>query len=142
MSEVLGTDPGSGLSGFGTTLQGATTGVLGMITRINLSGFEVAQIDVTTMNSPGRWRQFVAGLKDARDMAIDLVYERVNMTVIMAALGAANESWTIAFPDGSTFVVSGHISRMGTQIPFDDKISQTITIKFNGAPVWNAASGA
>lgn len=142
MPEVLGTDPGRGISGFGTTLEGVTTGPIGMIQRINIPGADINDIDVTTMNAPGRWMLFVAGLKDAKEFSIELVYHKTNMAAILTAFGAANENWTIKFPDNSTYVVSGYIKNLGTQIPHNDKISQSVTIRLSGPPVFSASSGA
>ena len=45
--------PSKGISGYGTTLSGPSgIGLLGHLTRINLSGFEVKDIDISTMDSP------------------------------------------------------------------------------------------
>lgn len=141
MSEALGVDPGDGISGFGTTLQGASTGVVGMITRAALAGFDVDNdIDITTMNSPQKWKRFISGLKDAKEVSLDLVYEKANMVVILGALGSANEAWTVVLPDGSTFVCSGYVKHIGTEIPMGDKIGQTLTIRFSGVPTFHAAS--
>lgn len=141
MSEVLGTDPGTGISGFGTRLSGASTGAIGMITKVNINGVEVDMLQVTTMNSPGRYRQFIAGLKDAKDMTLELVYQKDNMAVLLAAQGAPNELWTVTFPDGSTYVQLGFFKKLGTAIPFDDKITQSASLQFSGSPTFHAGSG-
>lgn len=141
MAETAGTDPGVGISGFGTRLSGATTGPIGMITKIMIDGQEVDDIDVSTMNSPGRYKQFVSGMIDPKELSLELVYERINMATILAKVGGVNEVWTVTFPDASTWVQTGHIKKLGTAIPYNDKISQTVTLKMSGAPVFNAASG-
>lgn len=141
MPQVLGTDPGEGISGFGTTLEGASTGPLGMITRMQLGGLDVTtDIDITTMNTPARWMLFIAGLKDAKDVSMDLLYEKTNMATILAALGGTNEAWTITFPDGSTLVCDGYIKHLGSQIPVNDKIAQTATLKLSGPPTFTPGS--
>lgn len=141
-SQVAGTDPGTGISGYGTTLDGASTGVIGMINRINVAGAQIDLIDVSTANSPGKWKQFIAGMKDAREIQIELVYHKSNMSVLLAAFGGANEEWTITFPDGSTLVSQGFINGLGTSIPFNDKITQSVTLKLSGPSTFYEGSGA
>jgi len=48
-------------------------------------------------------------------------------------LGAA-EIWTITLPDTSTWACPGFITTLGHAIPFDDKVTQTLTIKFTADP--------
>lgn len=140
MAETLGNDPGTGIIGYGTTLQGAVTGVIGMLTKISIDGQEADEIDVTTMNSPNRYKAFIAGLIDAHGATLDLIYEDANMTVVINRVGKANESWTIHFTDGSTFVVPGFLKKVGTAIPVNDKITQSVMLRFTGPPVWNVGS--
>lgn len=142
MPQTLGTDPGSGINGTGTTLQGASTGALGMITRIGISGMESQSVDITTMNCPNKWKKFIAGLKDARTLDIDLIYEKTGTAQMMAALGHANEDWTVTFPDTSTFVANGFIQRLGGESPHDNKVTQRLTIQLSGSPRWYNASSS
>jgi hypothetical protein len=140
MAESLGTDPGTGRIGYGSTLQGSATGVIGMITKITIDGIEAADIDVTTMNSPGRFMQFITGLKDPKNMTLELIYESINMGILINAVGNPNETWTVKFPDSSTYAQAGHIKSVGAAIPYNDKITQPVTLRMSGAPTWTAGS--
>ena len=139
MPQVLGTDPGVGISGFGCTLKGASTGVLGMIDKVALDGVEVDPIDISTMNNAQAYKTFIAGMKDAKSVTFDLVYEPKNTASIMTALGVT-DTWTIKLPDTCTFVGSGFITKLGTQVPKGDKISQSMTIKYSGVLTYNVGS--
>jgi predicted secreted protein len=141
MPEVLGTDPGSGISGMGTTLQGSVTGPIGMITKLGLAGQDTTDIDITTMNAASKWKRFVSGLKDSKELSLELLYEPTNSAKVLASLGGANEVWTITFPDTCTFVQTGYIKSLGMQIPMDDKISQACVIRMSGPPVFHVPSG-
>lgn len=150
MSEALGTDPGLGMSGVGTTLSGAAlaggpaAGPIGMITKIAIEGQEAGEIEITTMNSAianNLYRSFITNLIDAKGATISLLYQATNMTLVLGLVGGRNQTWTIAFKDGSTLVVPGYVKKLGTQIPFDDKISQELMLRFSGQPVWHAGSG-
>lgn len=125
-----------GQSGYGTTFSGATTGAIGEITRVGLPGISVDEIDVTTMDSTEAWKEFIAGLKDAGEASLTLLYEKANTATLMGAVGAANEVWTITLPDGSTFACSGFIKSLGGESPQEDKISQTATVRFSGEPTF------
>ncbi len=134
---------GEGISGFGSTLVGAVTGEIGEITNISVPGLEANAIDKTNMKSTDGWKEKIAGLKDAKQIQADLIYEADNMATILEAVGEANESWTITFPDGSTFVCDGFIQSLGgTKIPMDDKIVQSITIELSGVPVFTEGPSA
>lgn len=135
-----GSSMSNGISGFGTTVEGATTGEIGELTRVGLPGQEVNDIDVSTMQSPERWREFIAGMKDAREIQMDLLYEQDQLATVLAAVGGTNENWTVTFPDGATFVCAGYIKSTGEAAPMDDKISQTIVIKLSGKPTFTPAS--
>lgn len=146
-AEVVGTDPGDGISGLGTTLVGATTGPIGMILGLNIDGIEIGELDVTTMNALSApnfgWRKIISNkLKDAKTITLDLLYEKGNMAILLGHVGLVNENWTVAFPDGSTYVQAGHISKLGVQSKHDDKIMQPVTLRMSGPPTYSAASGS
>ena len=126
----------SGLHGYGTTLSGATTGEIAEITNISIGGMEVDDLDLTTMDATNKWRIFKAGLKNAGELTLEVLYEKTNMATMLAALGAANEDWTITLPDGSTFVCSGYLRSIGAEVPVEDRISQSIVLKLSGEPTF------
>lgn len=128
-----------GISGYNTTLTGSVTGKVGQLTKLGINGMEVNDIDVTWMESPERWREFIAGLKDAKEIQCEALYEKANMAMLLAALGDVNEDWTILLPDGSIFMCEGYIKTLGAAIPMDDKISQPLNIKLSGKPTFTPA---
>lgn len=134
MAEVLGTDPGEGISAQGMTLQGSVSGAIGMIDNLNINGWEVREADVTTMNSGG-WEQVIATIRSAREMSLGLLYEPTNMALLAAAFGV-EQVFTITFPDDAQLVVSGFVKSLGVQAPKDDKIQQPCTVRFKGRPVF------
>ena len=125
-----------GISGFGTTLSGATTGAVAQIRSISLPGMEVGEIDVTTMASTSGWAEFVAGIKNAGEITLDLLYFKTLHNTLLTRIGAAVENWTITFPDSATFVVAGYISSIGIESPHDDAMTMPVTIKLSGVPAF------
>ena len=128
-----------GISGYGVALAGAAAGTIGEITRIGLPGIEVDDIDVTVSTSTEAWRVFIAGLKNAGEIEADLLYEKDNTDSVFDAL-ATDDTFTITFPDDSTFACSGYLKGTGIEIPIDDRIEQTISIKLSGKPTFTAAT--
>jgi hypothetical protein len=133
-----------GTRGFGTTLSGATTGVIAEIISVGLSGQDVTDIDVSSMDSPDGWMEFIPGMINAGEIQLNILYSAAQMDAILDALGGGaeqeNEDWTITFSDGSTFVCSGYLKSLGTQIPMNDKIAQTVGLKLSGKPTFTASS--
>jgi len=126
--------------GHGTTLSGASTGSIGQILSIGLPDQKVDDLDVTTMASTNKWREFIPGLKDAGSMTLQLLYEKANYNKVQGALGSTPEVWTITLPDGSTFACTGYINANGGDSPHEDKITQSVTLKLSGQPTFTPAT--
>ena len=131
-----------GISGFGVTLSGASTGSIAQIIGLEIPGMEADDIDVSSGESTGRWREYIAGMKDAGELSLDLLYEEDNFDAIQDSFAGDSEVWTVTLPDGATFVCSGYIKSNGIAVPMDDKVSQSATLKLSGVPVYTAVSGS
>lgn len=127
------------LHGYGTTLSGSVSGTIAEIRSIGLPDQKVDDIDVTTMASPDKYKQFIAGLIDAGVITMQLLYTKAVYLQVQNALGTS-QTWTITLPDGSTFVGNGYINAQGGESPHDEKISQTVGLKLSGKPVFTAAA--
>ena len=130
---------GDGISGFGTTLSGSVAGTIAEITGVSIPGFTVDDIDITTMDSPGAWREFIAGLKNAGQLDVDGFYEDEDFDSLLDNL-AVKQDWTITLPNGATLVAEGYIKDLGDEVPMDAGISRTFSIKLSGEPVYTPAS--
>jgi len=131
-----------GISGFGTTLTGATTGAIAEILSVSLDGQEVSDLDGTTMDSTNRWKEYFAGLKEPGELSLELLYEDDNFEAIQAALGGENEVWTVALPDGASFSSDGYLKANGFASPHDERILQSVTLKLSGEPTFVEVSGS
>ena len=130
--------------GHGITLTGGTVGAVGNI--ISISGPDQSRdsIDISTMDSTSKAREFIAGLWDAGEVSVELNYDGTNVATANSLstafqLGTA-ETWTIVFPDTSTWAASGFITSLGHAIPHDDKVTQSLTIKFTGVATFTDAA--
>lgn len=125
--------------GHGTTLSGATTGAIAQILSIGLPDQKVDDLDVTTMASTNKFREFIPGLKDAGTLKLELLYEKANYQKVQNALGGTPEVWTITLPDGSTFTCTGYINANSGDSKMEDKITQSVTMKISGQPTFTPA---
>jgi predicted secreted protein len=99
-------------------------------------------VDATHMKSPEGWREFIAGLKDAGEVSVEI--QSKPSTAGYQAMVAdfdndAAESYSIEFPDGSSWSFSAFITGMDTSDPLDDKITTSATFKISGKPTFAAS---
>jgi predicted secreted protein len=117
---------------------------------ISIGGPEEARdaIDISTMDSTNKWREFIPGMLDAGELTLEINYDGT-------ALGTANSLATWFTNDSQFFQVTfndhtqetnksyirsgGFLTGLGHAIPFDDKVTQTVTIKLTGQPTYSDA---
>lgn len=129
-----------GTHGHGTTLTGATSGLIGNIMSVAVDGMTRDPIDISTMDSVNKWREFIAGMLDAGEITLDINYDGSAAGIVNALNAAlasgALETWTVVFPDTSSFASSGLVTSLGINSPFDDKMTAPVTIKLSGEPTF------
>ena len=120
-------------TGFGTVLAGVTVGTVGNILTISGPNETRDAIDLSTADSAAQVREFMAGMIDSGEITLTVNYDGSDSGVANALhtafLAGTAEVWTITFKDTSTAAASGFITALGQTAPFDDKVTQDITIK-------------
>ena len=128
-----------GTHGHGTTLTGSISGVIGNIMNVD-SGKTRDIIDISTMDSTSKAREKIAGMFDAGQLSLTINYDGsaagVANALHAAFLSGVAETWTVVYPDGSIDAASGIVSALGAASPFDDKITQPLTIDLTGVPTF------
>lgn len=125
-------------SGNGASPEVFTT--LAEVTSITPPAMARDTVDATHTESPGAWREFIAGLKDGGEVSLELNF--VPGGSAAAALAAemdldgplATKNRQILFPDGSYFSFAGILSGFEPDAPLDDKMSASVTFKVTGKP--------
>jgi hypothetical protein len=129
----------AGIGGFATTLKGSvsfTSNVLEIV-KIDLPEVSVTDIDVSSMDSTSNFMEFIGGSIDPGVIDIEVNYDAVHEAAVEDAILLANESWTITFPDGATWVTDGYINKMGAGTAgTNEKIGRVMSIKCSGIPVY------
>jgi predicted secreted protein len=99
----------------------------------------VDQVEVTHMQSPGRYREFISGLIDSGEASFvmnfipgntsdDRIFELLNLPTGVSRRRAMR----LSYPTGVTWSFDGEITGYEPDVPFDDVMTATVTIKISG----------
>lgn len=101
---------------------------------------ETDQVDVTHMRSPGRRREFIDGLTDGGECSFEMNYipgsdadDLLNAILDTAAGTSRRRNWRIVYPNSVTHTFYGNLQTYEPDVPTDDKMTATVTIKVSGA---------
>lgn len=145
--------------GYGTLLERRTATspdvwqLLGERTQIGGPTLSRETPDVTHMDSPGGWREFLGGLKDGGEVTVEGNWvpedETLNSeTGVLSEFGKATRTvWRLTFPSTSDFVTPSPatprpywqfeaiMTGFETNEPVDDKMTYSATFKISGEPI-------
>lgn len=113
------------------------------LTSIGEIGIESEEIDVTDLDSPEDFKEYIAGTKDAGEVSIaGNIHDEAMIEKMMALANSRSvESWKVEYPSGATWTFSGFVKSFkdGEKTP-DGIASFSATIRISGAPVYAAQS--
>ena len=107
------------------------------LTSITGPSMAVDPIDVTSHDSADKYRQFVAGLKDAGEITVEgnLISAVQGNYLVANITSGAEEDVIIAFADGpATFTCKGFCTGFKPDAPHDNKLSFSASFKITGKP--------
>jgi hypothetical protein len=113
---------------------------IAFVTAITPPGMSRDSIDVSHMQSPDEWREFIAGMKDAGEMSVELNFlpGGTALTALLAELNLASASATksrrILFPDNSFLEFNAFLTGLTPEVPMAEKMVATATFKLSGRP--------
>lgn len=116
-----------------------------ILEQVEIPGFEITMdsVDGTHMGSTDGFREFVAGLGDAGEVAVignfietgdDVPDTFTNMKARTA------KNYQIEFPGGAVFECAGIVTGLSVQSPMEDRMTATFTFKMTGVPTFTKAS--
>ena len=139
----------AGIQAMATSLKMVKTGqeaddlVIAHITSIGEQSSEAEEIDVTTLDSPNRSKEFIQGAKDpgSIEVAVNNCFDGQVETLRSVYQSGAVRQWVETYPDDAgTLTYSGYISalKFGEATP-DGLVTANFTIRLSGEPVYAEA---
>lgn len=115
---------------------------LAEVTSVSLPNEQTAEVEVTHYESPGRTREFIAGLSDAGEITIGMNWvpgSGTDKAIVAAKADGKVRTMRVVVPDGSAngqmFTFPGFVRGIERTVPIDDKMEATLTIRVAGAVV-------
>lgn len=114
------------------------------LTSIGAIGLESEEIDVTDLDSPDDYKEFIAGTKDAGtvDLAGNIKNEAIVSSMLALAESRSIEEWTVKYKSGATWTFSAYVSSFkdGEKTP-DGVYTFTASLRVSGKPTFTASAG-
>lgn len=115
---------------------------LAEVTDITGPGMSRELPDATHMQSPGGWREFIGGLKDAGEITVEANHLPHNTThdaengVLSLFASGERRAWRIRFPVSPeiTWEMDAVVSAFEPSFPVEDKMMLSVTLKVSGEP--------
>lgn len=141
----------SGRDAFGSQFKRATTlspgttyETIANVTSISGPDRKRETIDVTAHDSPDQYMEFIGGLKDGGEVSMDINYDPAEDTHDLDGDFEDNtpRNYQVVLLPGTddehTWQLKGIMTELSDEMPYDDKLSRTLTIKITGKPVLTA----
>ena len=136
-----------GCVGFGTIIQRESDTVPGTFEEfcsvIKAMGPTLSRgaVEFTHMQSPGRYREWKPAWRDGGIIQATAIYSKAARDAIVYDFHRPDEvshRYRLILPDlgVTTVTVSAFVSDVGHEIPLDEKIRITTTMKITGQPTW------
>lgn len=125
-------------NGFGVTVTWES-GFCAEIIAVRFSGMERQEIETTHSTSTDGWATFIpSDIKDLGELEVDLNFDADDTP----PLTEAAETCTVTFPtpvggsSGATVAASAFMKMYSIDVPIDNRMTATATLKYSGAPTW------
>ncbi|WP_294189076.1 phage tail tube protein [uncultured Sphingomonas sp.] len=138
--------------GYGTralmqaTVSAAALTKLAEVTNVTMPNEQVAEVEVTHYESPGRSREFIPGMSDAGEITVEMNWvpgsEADALIAAAKADGKVRTFRIVTPPDDNAqmYTFPGFVRGFERGLPMDDRMTATVTIRVAGAVVQADAS--
>lgn len=133
--------------GYGTVLEIALASAPSTWTRIAETkshkppSFTDATAEVTHAQSPGRAREYIAGLSEPGESSHEMNWVPSSATdVFLRSIAGVNIIARLTFPNGCQMIYNAIRSSYETDVPLDEGIGATLTLKVSGEPTMTAVA--
>lgn len=125
-------------------IEGGTPGTyvkLAEVKAITPPGATRNTVDATHLESPDKWMEYIAGMKDTGEASITLNYVPSATDALFAAFNDETGNYEVTFPNGVMLRFGGIVTGWTPpELTPEGVMEATITIKPTGAPTLHAAS--
>lgn len=135
-------------AGKGTIFRRLVNSVYEDIADINsISGPSMSRetIDVTSLDSSGSYREFIGSLRDGGEVSLEMNFTRDTFDTLFADFGSDTlGDYEILLPDDENTSINftALVTSLPLDIPLDDKITCSVTLKISGEVNLNSGSGS
>jgi len=132
--------------GYGSTYEifsGGNFVAVGEVTVITPGEATTDRVEATHMQSPGRRREYIAGMIDSGEASFEINWVPGNSTdILIRGLldSGAIVDHRITFPNGVTVTYEAAITGFTKALPIDDRMTATIAVSVSGDETWGSAS--
>lgn len=115
------------------------------LTSIGEIGLESEEIDVTTLDSTGGFKEYIAGTKDAGEVAIaGNVIDEVTVEEMLALANSRSiEQWEVVYPSGAKWTFSAFVkSFKDGEKTVDGLATFTASLRVSGCPEYTPSTKA
>lgn len=136
------------ISGVGTIFRrwnGSSWNNLAEVNNIDGPGMSRNVIDVTSLDSTGGYKEFIAGFREAGTVTFTMNFTRTNLDLMKADFESDDlQNYEIVLPDTDTTSLefTGLVTEMPLSIPMDDKITIDVTIQVSGEVTVNSGASS
>ncbi len=116
------------------------------VTSVSLPNEQVAEVEVTHYESPGRTREFIPGLNDAGEITVEMNFVPGSATdamIVAAKSDGGVRTFRIVTPaddDSQMYTFPVFVRGYERGLPLDDRMTATVTLRIAGAVVQADAS--
>lgn len=106
---------------------------------VSAGGLKLDVTEATHMESPSKWREFIATVKDAGDVSFEINFQPAlagHQGLTTDLKNQTLRNWQLVFPDSgaTTWSFGGFVTSFAPQAQFDGKLTASCSIKITGAP--------
>ncbi len=119
--------------------------VIGSLTNIGELKIDGEEIEVTTLDSDGGYREYIPGFRDAGEISLEgILNDDETLSKLIALQGTGSiEEYTIETTSGATLVFNAFVKSAGhTAFEIDGVRGYTGTLRISGAPVFTGVSAS
>jgi predicted secreted protein len=108
--------------------------IIAEINSVSITAMSRAMIDATSLDSAGGYREFIPGFRDRGELVLTMNFTQNSYHDFLAAFQDKKPKTVIIVlsnAEETVLVFNSFITKIGTEVPLDDKVSIDVTAKIN-----------